>query len=195
MDNPTATQAPPPPRSKGEWIAGGVIVVLVLAACSAGGSGKPDATPGPSTAAVVAPAPTDSATPAPADNVTLALTPEPTPALTFHQRNAIATVRVDLEGQADTEGRGRSRAGLIAALYDQGYEMDVATFAVDWLKVDWNAQAYLAAKHLRGWDQRHSPDYVWAKLMDQGFTKAQAHDAIDKAFGGHQVIHDFPLAR
>ena len=47
-------------------------------------------------------------------------------------------------------GQGFSRLGLIQQLsskYGDGYSVADATFAVDSLKVDWNAQAALSAKN------------------------------------------------
>ncbi len=177
---------------------GGVIVALVLAAIgSAGGSGKPDATPAPTTAAVVTPAPTDSATlaptgspqptlaptpqptpaPTPKPTQTPAPTPKPTPALTASQRNAIA------KAQDYLNYTSFSRSGLIDQLVYEGFTKTVSTFAVDSLKVDWNEQAYLKAQ-----DYLAYTSFSLRSLIDQlvydRFTKAQATYGATKAYGG-----------
>lgn len=72
-------------------------------------------------------------------------TPAPTaPSLTPSQQNAI-----DAAQQYLSMGQGFSRLGLIQQLSSQagdGYPLADATFAVDSLHVDWNAQAALSAK-------------------------------------------------
>jgi hypothetical protein len=65
--------------------------------------------------------------------------------MTASQRNAVAAAQQYL-----SMGQGFSRAGLIQQLSspdgDQ-YSVADATFAVDSLNVDWNAQAVLSAKN------------------------------------------------
>lgn len=71
-------------------------------------------------------------------------TSPPTTSLTPSQQNAIESARQYLS--MDT---GFSRAGLIQQLSSaagDGFPLADATFAVDYLHVDWNAQAALAAK-------------------------------------------------
>ena len=76
-------------------------------------------------------------------------------------------------------GKGFSRAGLIQQLsssYGEGYSLADATYAVDSLNVDWNAQAVLSAKGYlalkpfsrAGLIQQLSSSY------GEGFTVAQA---------------------
>jgi hypothetical protein len=153
-------------------------IVLALAGCNTKTS-KSSAT----TAAPAASAPASTAaptTPAPTAPPTTATPTTTKPALTLSQQNAIAAAQGYL-----SEGTGFSQAGLIAQLDSpdgNGYSVADATFAVNSLTVDWNAQAVDAAK---GYLQTSS--FSCTALVQQldspdgsQFTPAQAQYAATK---------------
>ena len=100
--------------------------------------------------------------------------PKPAPAkLTAGQSNAIRSAQDYLRLMAF------SRAGLIRQLsssYGEGYSVADATFAVDYLNVDWNAQAAKSAKDYLALEP-FSRDGLIRQLessFGEGFTHDQA---------------------
>lgn len=74
-----------------------------------------------------------------------------------------------------------SRTGLIEQLEYEGYKTEDATFAVDYLNVDWNQQAFKSAKSYLDYTS-----FSLAGLIDQlqyeGFTYEQAVYGANKAY-------------
>lgn len=73
-----------------------------------------------------------------------------------------------------------SRSGLIDQLEFEGFTTADATFAVDYLDIDWNEQAYMKAE-----DYLAFSSFSRSGLIDQlefeGFTTEQATYGVDKA--------------
>jgi hypothetical protein len=141
-----------------------LVLTASIAACGAASGSTPPAnsTPAPTTAAPT-PAPTAA--------------PPTTSGLTPSQQNAVQAAQNYL-----SEGNGFSQAGLIAQLDSpdgDGYSVADATFAVDSLKVDWNAQAVLAAKGYLATSSFSCTDLVQQLDSPDGsqFTPAQAQYA------------------
>ena len=102
------------------------------------------------------------------------VTHKPAPTLTAAQEQAIGTAQDYL----DTSHF--SRKGLIDQLEFEGFTSKDATFAVDYLKVNWNEQAVGTAK-----DYLDTSHFSRSGLIDQlefeGFTHKQAVYGVDKA--------------
>lgn len=94
--------------------------------------------------------------------------------LTRSQENAIRKAESYLDFMAF------SRTGLIEQLEYEGFDTDEATFAVDYLDVDWNEQAWKRAE-----SYLELMPFSRSGLIDQlkydGFTDAEATYAVDKA--------------
>jgi hypothetical protein len=148
-------------------------IVLALAGCNT----KTAKTTTGSTAAPAASVPAAASAPASTPAPTPAPTAAPAPAkpsLTVSQQNAIAAAQNYL-----SEGNGFSQAGLIGQLHSpdgDGYSVADATFAVNSLNVDWNAQAVLAAKGYLATSSFSCTDMVQQLDSPDGsqFTAAQA---------------------
>jgi hypothetical protein len=132
----------------------------------------------PTTAVIPSPIPTPTPTPKPTAKPTP--TPAPTaaptsaPQLSREQENAIGLAEDYLEYTAF------SRSGLIDQLEFEGFGTKVATFAVDYLKVNWKEQAWLMAEAYL--DYSHfSRSGLIGQLEFEGFTHAQAVYGVDKA--------------
>lgn len=128
---------------------------------------KPDAKPSVTAPATVTPpvATPPVATP-PAATAAAAAQPT-TPSLTNAQKQAIGKAQDYLKFTAF------SRKGLIKQLEYEGFATADATFAVDSLNVDWNAQA--SAKGKSYLDIQHfSRKGLIDQLKYEGFTDAQA---------------------
>lgn len=96
------------------------------------------------------------------------------PDLTAGEENSIAKAEQYLEYSAF------SRGGLIKQLEFEGFSRKDATFGVDQLKVNWNAQA--AAKAEEYLDQSaFSRDGLVEQLEFEGFTQAQAAYGMKQA--------------
>ena len=101
-------------------------------------------------------------------------TPKPKKTLTVAQQNAVDSARSYLQ-----MGSGFSRTGLIQQLSSSagdGFPKKVATFAVDYLRVDWKKEAVLSAK-----SYLQTSSFSCSGLTQQlespagsGFTHAQA---------------------
>ena len=103
-------------------------------------------------------------------------TPEPTvetePAMTLEQENAIAAAESYLSVLAF------SRSGLIDQLEFEGYPNDVATFAVDYLDVDWKEQAAKKAQEYLD-TMSFSRQGLIDQLLFEGFSEKQAVYGVD----------------
>jgi Host cell surface-exposed lipoprotein len=153
-------------------------IALALAGCNTKTTKASSAT----TAAPAATAPASTAAPATTAPPTTATPTTTKPKLTLSQQNAIAAAQQYLG-----EGTGFSQAGLIAQLDSpdgDGYSVADATFAVDSLNVDWNAQAVDAAKGYLQTSSFSCTDLVQQLDSPDGsqFTPAQAEYAA-KAVG------------
>ena len=182
------------------WWAVAAAVVVIAAAGAAGGGGtsknlsatnasqvgsvSTTTTNSPATSDTIAPTtttdpPTTTAAPTTTTTSVPPTTAPPTtapaaPSLTLSQQNAIESAQEYLN-----MGNGFSRAGLIQQLSSaagDGYPLADATYAVDSLNVDWNAQAVLSAK-----DYLSMEAFSCSGLVDQlssaageQFTLAQA---------------------
>ncbi len=90
------------------------------------------------------------------------------------QLNAIGTARDYLAYTSF------SRSGLIGQLKFEGYSTAVATFAVDYLHVNWNRQAYHKALEYLDYSS-FSRSGLIAQLEYEGFTYAQAVYGVNRA--------------
>jgi hypothetical protein len=98
-----------------------------------------------------------------------------TPELTMGQKNAVRKAESYLELLAF------SRSGLIEQLEYEGFSTEDATFAVDYIEVDWNEQAALKAKSYLDL-MAFSADGLVEQLEYEGFTDGQITYAL-KAVG------------
>lgn len=131
-------------------------------------------------------APSASATEAPVTEeptTPVETTPPPAPkkpALTASQEQAVGAARDYLEFSAF------SRKGLIQQLSSKagaGFSVKDATFAVDYLKVDWNEQAAKAAKQYLEFTHfsRAGLIHQLESSAGEGFTHSQAVYGVKKA--------------
>lgn len=74
-----------------------------------------------------------------------------------------------------------SRSGLIEQLEYEGYKTEDATFAVDYLKVDWNKQAVKSAKSYLDYTN-FSREGLIEQLQYEGYTHEQALYGANKAY-------------
>lgn len=199
------------PRSiqAGSWVVAFFVVVGIIGAAT--GAGKKSntnlaATSQPTTAATTAPskttmpattvAPTTVAPPTTAPPTTPPTTTPPTtppttappttpapttPSLTLSQQNAIESAQ-----QYMSMGNGFSRLGLIQQLSSaagDGYSLADATYAVDSLHEDWNAQAVLSAKNYLSMEPFSCSGLVQQLSSAAGdqFTVAQAQYGAKEA--------------
>src|SRR5690348_3701511 len=176
---------------KWPWIIGGVFLLIVIAGVAAGNSADPApkvALPSASQAPYPSLPPEQkaanpSASHAPkaplAPTATVAPKPKPAPQLTAGQEQAIGAAKDYLTLS------GFSRIGLIKQLssaYGDGFSKADATFAVDYLHVNWKEQAVRSAK-----DYLATTHFSRAGLIDQlssqygdGYTRAEAVYAANK---------------
>jgi Host cell surface-exposed lipoprotein len=175
---------PQPKKSRWRWIIPGVLTLIVGASIGSalsdnGGdtqtnppaaSQPRETTPAPSyppvepptnEPTVQAPTPVDEAPSTPKPK------PKPKPSLTAAQENAIESAKdyLDLSGF--------SRKGLIDQLKYEGYSTKDATFAVDYIKVNWNKQAAKSAKDYLDMTS-FSRQGLIEQLEYEGFTHSQA---------------------
>jgi hypothetical protein len=119
-------------------------------------------------------APTEEATKAP-PTAKPTKAPPTEKALTRAQEQAIGTAKDYLDNGHF------SRSGLIDQLKYEGYSKAVATFAVDYLKINWNKQAVGTAK-----DYLANGHFSRSGLIDQleyeGYTHSQAVYGVGKAY-------------
>lgn len=126
---------------------------------------KPSSKP---TVAKTTTAPKPTAAPSPR------VTHKPAPAMTVSQEQAVGTAQDYLDYQSF------SRKGLIDQLKFEGFSSKDATFAVDYLKVNWNMQAVGVAKGYLD-TQHFSRSGLIDQLEYEGFTHTQAVYGVDKA--------------
>jgi hypothetical protein len=95
--------------------------------------------------------------------------------ITAAMENAIDTASSYLDYSAF------SRTGLIGQLEYEGYATADATFAVDYLKVNWNEQAFESAKNYLDYSS-FSLSGLIDQLVYEGFTYEQASYGANKAY-------------
>jgi hypothetical protein len=111
---------------------------------------------------------------APATTKAIPPKPRPTKALTVSQQNAVRSARNYLEILSF------SRRGLTHQLAYDGYSAADSTFAVSYLKPDWNAQAAKSAKrYLEVMAFSHKG--LLRQLEYDGFTRTQAEYGVTAA--------------
>lgn len=113
-------------------------------------------------------------TPAPENTAKEAAPEQPEEQLTIGQRNALRSAESYLRFSAF------SRTGLIGQLEFEGYDTDDATFAVDFLDVDWNEQAALKAESYLEFSS-FSRSGLIDQLMFEGFTRQEAEHGVGVA--------------
>ena len=106
---------------------------------------------------------------------TATVQPKPTAGFTMAQLNAIDTAQSYLSFMAF------SRSGLIDQLVFEGYSVNDAEFAVDFLSTDWTEQAYQKAKEYLDFSP-FSLDGLIAQLEFEGFTTEQATTGATRAY-------------
>lgn len=110
-----------------------------------------------------------------ADTSVATVANESTTGLTSAQRNAIGSARSYINMTSF------SRSGLIDQLKYEGFGRKVATFAVDYLGVNWKRQAFLSAR-----DYLDMTSFSLSGLIEQlryeGFTLAQATYGARRAY-------------
>lgn len=171
---------------------GGLLLIggctALLGASSSEPTGFKTVDTGPSPEPVVTPTntpavePTTEPTPAPKTTPSPKVTHKPAPAttkpaapaLTMSQEQAVGTAEDYLGYQSF------SRKGLIDQLKFEGFSAKDATFAVDYLKVDWNDQAAKKAKEYLSM-QHFSRIGLIEQLEFEGFTARQASYGVTKA--------------
>lgn len=165
-------------------VAGSILAgFLVLGVLIAGVSTSSDAPVGVTAGSPVAPATTapvsepteDTADPTPAPHPS-----KTTPKLTLSQEQAIGSAQSYLSMTAF------SRKGLIRQLSSDagdGYSVADATFAVDYLKVNWNEQAAKAAKNYLSMTHFSRSGLIrqLESSAGDGFTHSQAVYGVKKA--------------
>lgn len=162
---------------------GGFLALAVLGGVLSGGSTKTTPAPAPKTstsapATHTAPAPAKPSAPAPAATAPAPAPSHSAPAMTVAEQQAVDSAQSYLD-----MGKGFSRSGLIEQLTSsagEGFAVADATYAVDQLNPDWNAQAVESAK-----GYMEMGGFSHASLMEQltssageGFTEAQAAYAV-----------------
>jgi hypothetical protein len=118
------------------------------------------AQPTPAPVPTIAPAPPPPQTPAP-------------PALTMEQENAVDSARSYLDYS------GFSRQGLIEQLEYEQFSTEAATFAVDYVAPDWNAEAAESAKSYLEYSS-FSRQGLIDQLFYEGFTPEQAEYGVSQ---------------
>jgi hypothetical protein len=145
-------------------IGAGLAAAFLIACGAAGTDTQGGATAAPATSASTAPAAPPTSVEATARPTAAAPT---TQSLTNAQKQAIG------KAQSYLKVSGFSRKGLIKQLEFEGFTTADATFAVDSLNVDWNAQAAVKAKSYL--DMQHfSRKGLIDQLKFEGFTDEQA---------------------
>jgi hypothetical protein len=119
---------------------------------------------GDATAKVLSVSPADASVEA---GTTITLTVEQAPAMTMGQEQAVGSAKSYLSFTAF------SRSGLIEQLEYEGFSNADATFAVDFVAPDWNAQATASAKSYLEMTS-FSRDGLIEQLVYEGFTPEQA---------------------
>jgi hypothetical protein len=105
------------------------------------------------------------------DGSTVALTVEVKPKLTLPQQNAVGKAKSYVQYQAF------SRSGLIGQLEFEGFSTEDATFGVDYIAPDWNAQAAAKAKSYLD-IQSFSREGLYDQLIFEGYSDAEANAGL-----------------
>jgi 3-oxoacyl-ACP reductase-like protein len=163
-------------------IGGFVLLIVVIAVASGGGSksAAPKAQAPTHTTAPAKPAPSP-ATPQPAKPKAVHHAPKPAaPAITVAEQQAIDSAQSYL-----TMDTGFSKVGLLNQLTSssgEGFAVADATFAINYLHPDWNAQAVDSAKGYTkmGGFSRSSLIEQLTSSSGEGFTYSQAEYAVAK---------------
>jgi hypothetical protein len=163
-------------KKKRWWAAGLLLIVIIAAAGTGGGSDKPAGTASENTS--------DSQSEKPGaekPNMAEKPAPEDEPEMTSGQENALASAQnyLDLSGF--------SKAGLIQQLSSpagEGYSKADATFAVNHVDADWNAEAVEAARNYLDISPMSKAALIEQLSSAAGdkFTAAQARYAADKVY-------------
>ncbi|HWL78552.1 Ltp family lipoprotein [Microbacterium sp.] len=95
----------------------------------------------------------------------------PKPVLTLAQQNAVK------DAQSYLDYSGFSRQGLIGQLEFEGYSTEDATFAVDFVDADWNAEAAETAQSYLDYTA-FSRQGLYEQLAFEGFTPEQIEFAL-----------------
>ena len=101
--------------------------------------------------------------------------PAPEPAISSAQENAVGAAQDYLDYS------GFSRQGLIEQLTFEDYSQADATYAVDHVDVDWNAEAVESAKSYLDYSS-FSAQGLTEQLTFEGFTPEQAQYAVDQTY-------------
>jgi Host cell surface-exposed lipoprotein len=149
----------------------GLFVILIVIGVAAGGSHNTAS----STSASSSPAASTPAKPAP---TTAAPTTPAAPAMSTSEQQAVDSAQNYL-----SMGKGFSQAGLFQQLTSsagEGFTAADATFAINYLKPDWNAQAVESAKGYlaMGGFSRSGLIEQLTSSAGEGFTEAQAEYAV-----------------
>jgi hypothetical protein len=150
-------QNPAPGTPIGE---GAAVLYVVKHGESSGEDASTAAPPTPIPVPTIAPAPPPSPTPA-------------APALTMEQENAVDSARSYLDFS------GFSRQGLIAQLEYEQFSTEAATFAVDYVAADWNAEAAESARSYLEYSS-FSRQGLIDQLLYEGFTPEQAEYGVSQ---------------
>lgn len=102
---------------------------------------------------------------------TVTLTLEEKPALTLAQQNAVDSA------QRYLDFAGFSRTGLIGQLEFEGFATEDATWAVDYLAPDWNAEAAESAQNYLDFTS-FSRQGLIDQLVFEGYTPAEAEAGV-----------------
>jgi hypothetical protein len=152
-----------------------------LTACSPSSSTTP--APSPSSSTTLAAPPSSAApTPAPPSTSSAPVTAPSTPSLTSSQQQAVTSAQGYL-----SDGEGFSYNGLLQQLTSSagdGFSNADASFALNYLHPDWNAQAAIAAKGYLSDGEGFSRTSLIQQLTSSygdGFTQAQAEYGVDQA--------------
>lgn len=140
-------------------------MILVISAC-----GEPAGTSGTTTTVQATPttvAETTTTTPAPTTTTTTV------PAMSRSQENAVRSAESYLNFTSF------SRQGLIDQLMFEDYPEEDAEFAVEYLDVDWNEQAWLKAESYLDYTS-FSRQGLIDQLLFEGFTEEQAVYGVDQ---------------
>ena len=146
-----------------------VAILMLLVACGETGVPSSDSTEESDSAAPAAESVTEPAEPEGAEEP---VAQEPAaPALTMGQQQAVG------KGEDYLSFAAFSRQGLIDQLVYEGFSVEDATFAVDYIAPDWNAQAAKKAQ-----DYLDMTSFSRQGLIDQltyeGFSQAEAEYGV-----------------
>jgi hypothetical protein len=152
-----------------------IITTLTLIAGAVAGPAQLSSTPLDSNTPTSSASPSPEPTSTPTVEAKPSKTPEPEkPELTVSQSNAVRS------GQSYLDYSGFSRSGLIGQLEYEDYSTGDATFAVDYLAPDWNAEAAETAKSYLDYSS-FSRQGLIDQLIYEGFSPAEAEYGVTAA--------------